>query len=179
MEISIPEKYNYENNFENIHNKRTVSAVPFKTILKSIDSVNGEFNKINNKINSSGYVDNKTSALCGIDEKNVNYDDAVTYDVNKENYEENENTIHSCYDCEVREDCLRFKENNDDILMDNNISLKTKYDPISRRNIPSFTDLITEDENNIHRAASVLYVPYLMSEHKRKINLLNSLNYDD
>lgn len=108
------------------------SSDAFKTVLNNIDNKNLTLAQ-----------KEESKSLCGIELNLADENKTV-------NNEDSSEKISSCYECEVKDDCQRFKNDKTDILMDKKISLNTKFDPNFGKKVPVFTAPNKESNNSLN-----------------------------
>lgn len=165
MKVLSPENYSM-NDSKITPSKSVTSANSFKTVLRDINSTKCKLNSVEK--NDLTYTNNEEMvSLCGIDSSLVNCNNTINNGVSATINKENEEGISSCYECEVRDDCQRFKKDKTDILMNMNVSLKTKYDPNFEKNVPLLTSKISENEIFLYQLPVFSQSFYFDGEHKR------------
>lgn len=156
MKVFIEENH-YINDPMSKPSKSTALSDVFKTVL-------------NNIYNNDTASENKAeiTSLCGIGSSQTDENNSINNEDPATNNEDSSKKIYSCYECEVKDECQRFKDEKTDILMDKKISLTVKYDPISRKKVPAFASPNNEINDSLNRMLLFSNSYYYSKKFKRK-----------
>lgn len=156
MKVFIEENH-YINDPMSKPSKSTALSDVFKTVLNNIDNNDTALEK-----------KAESTSLCGIGSNLTDENNSINNESSATNNDDNSEKIYSCYECEVKDDCQRFKDEKTDILMGKKISLTVKYDPISRKKIPVFTSPNNEIDDSLNRMLLFSNSYYYSKKFKRK-----------
>ena len=156
MKVFIEENH-YINAPTSKPSRSAASSDAFKSILNNIDNNDTALAK-----------KEESTSLCGIESSLTDENNSINNEDSTTNNEDNSEKITSCYECEVKDDCQRFKNDKTDILMDKKISLTTKFDPILGKKVPVFTSPNNESDNSLNRMLLFSHSYYYGKKEKRK-----------
>lgn len=156
MKVFIEENH-YINDSMIKPSRSAASSDAFKTVLNNIDNKDTALAK-----------KAESTSLCGIGSSPTDENNSINNESSTTNNDDNSEKIYSCYECEVKDECQRFKDEKTDILMDKKISLTTKYDPISGKKVPVFTSPNNEIDNSLNRMLLFSHSYYYGKKEKRK-----------
>lgn len=152
--INVPKK---------LHSKGVTSEKSFKTILG--DNIFTKCKTYSTEKKDLSFINTeKKISLCGIDSIEEDCNNSIEKGILTE---ENDGKISSCYECEVKDECPRFKNDKTDILMDMNITLTTKYDYISKKYIPIGPFQTSEKDDLLYHLSALSKSFYFEEKNKK------------